>query len=329
MLSPEKLFQSLHKSEWPRVFTLYSRDEYLYRELRDAIRKAGFDLQRKDMKKKGPESSDEDLSCSTSLFQSRTFVWLETQAAPDRWSADSKKVWDRMVGRCDGESLVMCLNVSSAPSAKSGGAKKKPTSAKSGTMDLGEEFLFEVAPSAHLLWLKRMNRERGNSLDEKRLNFLSHLDTDLANLDQYVELWSLGGDTWAQIALSYGELDSSTSPNFANVNPAYAWVDALLEGNSSKALVMLQELLRKGQDPLPLLGLVSKTLKIWAYLEKGVTPQGEAPFLIDKVKRAMRQRSSSSLEVGGIKLGLAAKMDVLLKTRPVDAEALLVQLSSH
>lgn len=317
MLSPENLFQKIHQGRWPSIFTIYSRDEYLHRELAQAVRKAGFDIQAKDMKKKGPESEDEDLSCSTSLFQSRTFVWLETQTAPDRWSAESKKVWHRMVERCDGESLVMCLNVSALPNK-----------ASSRELELGEEYHFEVSPVSFPLWLKRMNRMRNNALDEERLKFLATLEADLLQLDQYVELWSLGGDAWAEIALSYGETKGGGVSLQRNVNPAYAWVDAILEGNSSQALAMLQELLKKGQDPLRLLGLISKTLKIWSFLERGVTPQGEAPFLVDKVKRAMRSKKTSS-RAGAHKLSLAARMDILLKTRPVDAEALLVQLSSH
>lgn len=317
MNSPEKLFQSIAQKKWPKVFTIWGQEEYLHRELRNAIRAEGFNYQFKDMKKKGPDPEDEDLSCSTSLFQDRSFVWLQTQAAPDRWSADSKNIWERMISRSDEHSLIFCLQVTTAFQA----AKKEK-------MDLGENYVFDVPPASYGIWLKRMNKFHQPPLEDHKLRFLEGLDASLSELDQYIELWSLGGDAWAEVALSFGAAPSAKLNLKSDANPAYEWVDALLMQNPQKALTCLSVLLEKGQDPLQLLGLVSKSLKIWAFLEKGINPQGEAPFLVEKVRRAMRQSSKGSGQQGCHKLSLAAKMDVLIKSRPVDASALLVQLSS-
>jgi DNA polymerase III delta subunit len=328
MLTPDKLFEAAFADKWPAVFCLQGNDDYLRRELRDLLRKQGFDIQYKDMKRKGPESEDEDLSCSTSLFQPRSFVWLETHAQPDRWSEGSKRVWARMVERADGQGLVLCVHVSNADSEKKGGVTPKKG------VDTGTLFRFEVLENEKKTWLERMNRSRGGKLGKPELAHLLALDTDLMNLDQLVELWTLGGDTWAKIGVSYVPGEKAEREEFVN-NPAYAWVDSFLEGHPEKGMKMLSRLLKDGQDPLPLIGLLSKTLRIWATLESGSTPRGEAPFLVDKVRRAMssyRPRKASGVRPEGPRgarlLQTAAEVDLWLKSRPVDAEGLLVRLTA-
>ncbi len=336
MLAPDKLFESAHAGKWPRVLNLQGNDDFLRRELRDLLKAQGFDVQFKDMKRKGPESVDEDLSCSTSLFQSRSFVWLETQAQPERWSEESRRVWARMVERADGENLVLCVHVSNADLEKKT-SSAKPT--KKDVTEVGAVFRFEVLEGEKATWLSRMNRKRGAKLGKPELEHLLGLDLDLMNLDQLVELWTLGGDTWARIGVSYvpGERQAREQ---SVANPAYAWVDSFLEGNPEKGVKMLGRLISDGQDPLPLIGLLSKTLRIWATLEAGGTPRGEAPFLVDKVRRALSsyrptKNPSSARGQRGVDtnrgariLQAAAQVDVWLKSRPVDAEGLLVRLTT-
>jgi|GEM_PF-1581720 len=335
MLVPDKLFESAHSGRWPAVICLQGNDDYLRRELRDLLRAQGFDIQYKDLKRKGPESADEDLSCSTSLFQPRSFVWLETHAQPERWSEESKRVWARMVERADGEALVLCVHVSNADSEKKAGTAKV---SKKDAIETGTAFRFEVLGGERKTWLERMNRKRGGKLARPELEHLLMLDAELMVLDQYVELWTLGGDTWARIGVSYvpGE---RLSREDEVANPAYAWVDSFLEGDPEKGIKMLSRLLKDGQDPLPLIGLLSKTLRIWSTLEAGASPRGEAPFLVDKVRRAMssyRPRKNPSsrggqgvdVKRGARLLDLTAQIDVWLKSRPVDAEGLLVRLTT-
>ncbi|MEO5668325.1 MAG: hypothetical protein ABIR96_09720 [Bdellovibrionota bacterium] len=326
MFVPDKLFESAHAGKWPAVICLQGNDDYLRKELRDLLKAQGFDVQYKDLKRKGPESADEDLSCSTSLFQSRSFVWFETHAQPERWSEESKQIWSRMTARADGDGLVLCIHVSNADSEKKAAAPK-PTK----NFDTGTLFRFEVLDSEKKTWLDRMNRKRGGKLDKNQLSHLLGLDTDLMNLDQYVELWTLGGDAWARIGVSYVPGERAQREDVV-ANPAYSWVDSFLEGRPEKGLKMLGRLLRDGQDPLPLIGLLSKTLRIWATLESGSHPRGEAPFLVDKVRRAMtsyRPRSGATEAHRGARLLEAvAQIDVWLKSRPVDAEGLLVRLTT-
>lgn len=334
---PDKIFTGAQAGKWPAVLCLQGNDEFLKRELKDLLKAQGFDLQYKDLKRKGPESSDEDLSCSTSLFQPRSFVWLETHAQPERWSEDSKRVWSRMCERADGEGLVLCVHVSNADSEKKGAAA--PKLSKKDAVETGTVFRFEVLDSERKTWLDRMNRKRGSPLTKAQLEHLLGLDADLMNLDQYVELWSLGGDTWARIGVSYVPGEKQAREDDV-ANPAYVWVDSFIEGQPEKGLKMLARLIRDGQDPLPLIGLLSKTLRIWATLEQGGVPRGEAPFLVDRVRRGIanyRPRKSPSPRMSGQGaqqdrgarlLEAAAQIDVWLKSRPIDAEGLLVRLTT-
>ncbi len=328
-LSPVKLFEMAEASRWPEVLYLHGNDEYLRRELKDLVRSQGFDLSFKDLKKKGPEGTDEDLSCATSLFQPRSFVWLESQAQPERWSEESKKIWKRMCERADGQGLVLCLQISSGDSDKAGSSR----TSKKEPRDTASAYRFEVLESERALWLARMNTRRGSRLKANELRHLEGLDADLMTLDQYVELWTLGGDTWARVGVSYVEGEVASRSEVVS-NPAYAWVDSILEAHPERGLKMLARLVKDGQDPLPLLGLLSKTLRIWATLEQGRTPRGEAPFLIDKVKRAMalsqgrKALASRRRQRGRLLLEAAAQMDVWFKSRPVDAEGLLVKLTT-
>jgi DNA polymerase III delta subunit len=331
--SPDALFQRAQADDWPEVFFLQGNDEFLRRELKDALRQQGFEILYKDLKRKGPEGQDEDLSCSTSLFQPRTFVWLETQARPDRWSEDSKRVWARMRERADGRGLVLCVQTSSGEVEKHSSAK----ASKKEAVDCGSGFRFHVLDSERSAWLDRMNAKRGGVLSQEQLRHLGALEADLMTLDQFVELWSLGGDTWARIGVSYVAGETRARQETVN-NPAYAWVDSFLEAHPEKGLKMLARLVKDGQDPLPLIGLLSKTLRIWATLEQGGVPRGEAPFLVEKVRKAMGKSRSTknpsalnrgvSSQRGQRLLEAAAQMDVWLKSRPVDAEGLLVRLTA-
>lgn len=316
MFSPQELFQKIHKADWPSVFILEGHDAYLGREFRNTLRNSKFDIQHKDLKKKGPQPHDEDLSFSTSLFSNASFVWLESQAKPERWAADSKKIWERMCERADGQSLILCLQLP-AP-AKAG--------KKLGTSKI-DTFRFESVPAEFPSWIKRMDKIHKANLSEEKQRFLQSFDADLMTIDGWVELWSLGGDVWAEIALGWGSRSQlqGKSNGYVSSNPAYAWVDAILAGDSRLASFKLHELMKDAKDPLPLLGLISKTLKIWAALERGIQPAGEAPFLIDKVKKALNRKSTSPAR-GTYLLGVASEIDVLLKSKPIDPQGALVRL---
>jgi len=317
MLSPQDLFKAIHESRWPPVLILEGNDTYLRREFRNALKSSGFDYQHKDLKKKGPQPHDEDLSFSTSLFSQASFVWLESQAKPDRWSAESKKIWERMIDRADGHSLIICLQLP-APVKATKNVSKSPI----------DSYRFETVPGDFPAWIKRMNKIHDANLSEEKLKFLQGFDADLITIDGWIELWSLGGDVWAEIALGWGEKkQGGPHSGYVSSNPAYAWVDSILSGDARLASFKLHELMSDSKDPLPLLGLISKTLEIWAALEQGVQPSGEAPFLIDKIKKAL-SRNAKVRGRGTQLLKVASELDVLLKSKPIDPQGALVKLSS-
>lgn len=321
MKSARELFALLEKNKAPACFLLEGADPFLMARLRDWLREQEFEFSQKDLKKKGPQLEDEDLAMSTSLFTPRSFVWLQSSARPERWSAESKRVFQRMQDKADGENLFLCVQILSASSTKKSAASKAASSLPT--------FSFEVSHSEKGHWLKEIDLSRKAKLGSEKLRFLHAMDAELMSLDTWVELWSLGGDVWASVALGWGQVDGGDEMDQI-ANPAFAWVDAIQRGDSRKAHVLLNKLFSEGGEALPLLALLSKTLRIWAAVERGQYPSGQPSFLVDKVKQNLRSRSRGNQKIhhGSALLSAAAEIDLLLKSRPIDAQASLAKLTS-
>jgi DNA polymerase III delta subunit len=310
-MSPEQLFQATAQGKVPPVVFVHGHDAYLRREWKKLLLKQGFEVAHKDLKKKGPESEDEDLSHGTSLFSARTLAWFETQAPFRKWSEASSRIWERMAARADGEGFVL---VCQFPSFSEKRALKE------------NEVSFDVEPMRLAPWLQRMNLSRGAPLAAAQLRFLETLNVDLLSLDNSVELWSLGGDAWAREALGWGK-PSVAGQESAAQNPAFEWVEAVVAGERGVALKALKALVREGEDPIRLLGLLNRSLKIYVAIETGLPMGNEAPFLVDKVRRLAKKNPRSLADRGRRLLEETAQADTWLKSRPVDGDALLARLS--
>jgi len=312
-VTPEQLFQKTAQDELPAVVYLYGDDAYLRREWSKLAQKKGFEIVTRDLKKKGVEEADEDLSCGTSLFVTRSVAWVQSQLPFHKWSKESARVWERMEKRADGQSLVLVVQ---GPSFSEKRAMR------------ADEFVFETERGRWAAWIKRMNEVRGAGLSSERLFFLESQDADLLSLDNWVELWSLGGDAWAKEALGWG-VPTAPGESVTTGNPAFEWVDALISGDRPVALARLKELQRQGEDPLRLLGLLNRSLKVMVAIESGAAVPPEAPFLIDKVRRLNKKNPPTASGRGIRLLAIASQADVWLKSRPVDGDALLVRLSQE
>jgi DNA polymerase III delta subunit len=310
-MNVEQLFQLTAQGKLPPVLFIYGSDGYLRREWKKLVEKQGFEVAHKDLKKKGPESADEDLSHGTSLFSQRSMAWLETQAPFKKWSAESLRIWKRMEERADGQGFALvcqCPSFSEKRSLKD------------------NEVSFDLDPMRLAPWIQRMNQSRGSPLAAAQLRFLETLNVDLLSLDNSIELWSLGGDAWAREALGWGR-PAAPGQESNSPNPAFEWVEAVIAGERSVALKALKALVREGEDPIRLLGLLNRSLKIYVTLEMGLPMGNEAPFLIDKVRRLAKKNPRSSPDRGKRLLEETAQADAWLKSRPVDGDALLARLS--
>jgi DNA polymerase III delta subunit len=311
-MTAEELFERTKKGKLPASLLLQGEDVYLAREWKKLLRSSGYEITDADLKKGGPDASIEELGQGGSLFSSRTLLWLKKPTAPSQWKADNKALWKRMIGRADGESLVVVLQAASD--------KRVNWSA----LALSETVVFHVDPARKGSWIKRMNDSRGSPLSVDKLQFLASFEEDLMTVDNWVELWSLGGDVWAEGTLGYKAGARSTeSRERMPENPAFAWVDAVLRGDRTQSTKLLRHLWDDGQEPLQLLALLSKSVRILASLEDGGKAAGQPEFLINKLRGLARQGRSTR---GRKLLRDCAELDRQLKSTTIHPFAALMRL---
>ncbi|MBS1985248.1 MAG: hypothetical protein JST16_13845 [Bdellovibrionales bacterium] len=308
-MSPEELLKRTAAGKVPALLILKGQDPYLSREWKKLLRKAGFDLEEKELKKSGPDASAQDAAAGMSLFQTRQILWMRAVSPPSAWSKEALYAWKHLQAQADGDTLCVVLQVDT---------DKRLKWDSLGIKDVVE---WQVDPSALGPWLKRMNESRGSFLKAEQQSFLLSLEADLLQLDNWVELWSCGGDLWAERSLGWGTRPAGGA--MTNTNPVFAWVDAVLAGKRRDSVRLLRKILDQGEEPLQLMALLSKSVRILASVSQGRPVRGQPDFLVQKL-----QRLKSSLPAGHAQrlLKRSAEVDRLMKSSPVKASALLLRL---
>jgi len=269
MLSVEDLFRDTSNGALPASLVMQGDDPYLYREWKKLLEKAAIEVTEVDLKRKAPESVLEDSSGSMSLFRAKSLLIVKNPATFSQWKSESKKVLAQLLKNADGETSFVVFQV---PFDKR---------QKWGSLGFEAETHLEVAPERKISWLNRMNELRSAPLNTDQLKFLALLEDDLLILDNWVELWSLGGDTWAEKSIGWGRTvqGGSRPPQVA-----FAWVDAIVLGDHKLSLRYLDMLKTDSQEPLQLLGLLTKSVRILSGLELGLDLSNQPPFLVNKLK---------------------------------------------
>ncbi len=323
--SAEIFFEGLWKGNFPEFIQIRGENPFLERELRTSFKNLGFDIFREDLKTSSPNGALEDIGLATSLFQPRRVLWVQSKTGSDKWSKEGLRIWNRIVSNADPETMVLIFQITTAPS----GAKKT----KSKDDSPAAEFInFQAVDKT--FWLEQLNLRRKKFLDPGRRGFIMNLDLDLMAMENAVELWSLGGDGWATDNLGWASKGGSSAAinplGNSSANPSFAWVDAVLDGRESEAALLSKELLNGGGEFLMLLGLLTKSLKIWAMLEEGRVDSTQPPFLVSKlqkVRKTWQQREGNSAAALQRILHWCANSDFWIKSKPVDDESLMLRIS--
>lgn len=303
-------FQEWTQKGTPASVLAKGHEPYLERELRACFKKGDVEFDRRELKKTGPDGSVEESGAGLSLFGTRKILWLAATSPVSQWSAEAKTVWSRLLSQADGDSLSVILHVD---------ADKRFKWDSLGRFDATLEFA--ARPEESLGWLEKMNAARGSRLDAERLRFLASDETDLSILENRVELWSVGGDLWAERSLGWFAGARGSGKAHDTANPGFAWCDAVLAGQSTEALRRLKALLDDGEEPLQLLGLLGKSVRILATLDSGRSPVGQPEFLVGKLRRLGARPG-----YGKRLLARVAEVDRLLKTSGVKPFAAMSRL---
>lgn len=299
-----ELLEALREGKGPLLLLLRGEEPYLLKEFKMAVRAAGEVVVEEELRKGGPEAPMLEHAQGISLFGGRNALWLKA-TSPSQWSAGAKKIWSELRGAAEDGHVRIVM--------RADGDRRVSWAA------LGAMTTVDIDETDTSFWLRRMNEARGKFLDDKKLTFLSGLEADLSQYDNWIELWRWGGDLWAERTLGWspgarhavrGEFD----------NPAFAWVDALLEGNRSAARRLLRENLDKGGEAIQLVALASKSARILATLDAGREVRNQPDFLVRKCSR-FKGRGRGAQLVRGL-----AEADRLLKSSTADPESLLARL---
>lgn len=303
-MSLEKFFEDLENQKLAPLLRIQGDDPYLQREWKMALQRQGIEFVECDLKKTGPRTEAEELGSGLSLFSAKRLLCLTHPAPLSQWSKLSLEIWRRLAQQADGESFSLVLM---SPADKR---------LKWDSLAFDTEVTFEVSPEKKLFWIERMNQRRGKELNKSQLQFLASFEDDLLLLDNWVELWSLGGEIWAEKTLGWKAEGKHREVGAAN--PAFAWVDAVIQGDQKGALKNLRRLEDDSQEALQLMGLLTKSVRILAALDLNLSTKGQPPFLVDKLK-ARRHRAQKLLQK-------CQELDWKLKSSAVDKFTLLSTL---
>lgn len=306
---------------------LQGSDLYWERELKNALKKTSQEFRCLEIKKSGPTRDLESYSMGGSLFSNLQILWLKCPHSLSQWTVDAWKIWEDLKSRCDDQSFWLIIQV---PLDKRMNFNKLEMPQK---IQLGLE---EGDKRAGLVFL---NERRGKFLNGSQLEFLTkNFDESMIQYDQWIELWSLGGDLWAEAALSWRNensknRDQATSKRKMQVfaageTPAFLWVDAVLRGQRKTALQILDHLLQvEGAEVLQLMALLSKSLRILALLENLQSPIGSSDFLVNKMKNILRTPNYKKGRVTRL-LEFCVESDRKLKSSATNAQSLLIRISA-
>jgi DNA polymerase III delta subunit len=279
-----KLYQK-NPSQFVRVM-FEGHDPFIEQCLRDLPVKKGFEKIVYQMPKTGPDGDFETEARTTSMFSSARLLWLPFCSAPSGWSAANRRLWDHLQLDWPIDDLLLWVQVKADKRVKWDGFGHFVRVSIDGE-DAAErsEWLDVIASKAQF------------KLGSNEKQFLLAFEADLLEMSSWVELWALGGNVWAEKSLGWlSNVDPKSWVKLgAGDNPAYLWVESVLRGDAKNSRLLVTRLLRDGSEPLQLLSLLTKSLKIFVGLELDVKSliQGQPPFLIDKVRRSLGQGARS------------------------------------
>lgn len=286
-------------------------DPYVEKEILAAFKKNNFEIDKRVLGPQGPTSEHLDTFSACSLFSSKKVLWLESHQTAKGWSEASLKIWKQILLQTNVQDLLVVLKV---PLDKR---------LKWDFLELAIEVDLTSANLDKKFWLGRINNLKGKALQASQLHYLATFDEDLLTLENWIELWSLGGDIWAQRQIHWGEPSTaSSSQNSGTQQPSFAWVDAILQSKPKLAVELTNRLLNKDlSEPLQLLGLLAKSAKILRAIEIEGDLSEYPPFLVKKL---------SAYRGKGIKLlRYCAILDKQLKTTSMDPQASLAWIGTQ
>jgi DNA polymerase III delta subunit len=309
-LSLKKLIHSLEKKEMYKNLVLHGENTFIFSEMKKLVESQGFSLKRFSINKQGPGADVEAEAMGLGLFGEGTLLWLKSSHSPDQWSGEGKKLYHRILDACDAQTLSMILELPG--SDKKNVVLYQESENNSVRMDINDEDLS--------FWIERINKSLPQPLSSDRCDFLLHFDSDLLMYSQWMELWSLGGDLWASQALGWEKNSSlEVDKNFNSKQPpAFAFIDAILLKHKKEALHFLDRLYEQQQDPLQLLGLISRNARMLSVVQRGDMPEKTPSFVVQKLKRS-KVPAWRWLEE-------CAQIDNLLKSSSVDSKALYAKM---
>lgn len=300
------------------VIRVQGEDSFLESEIKNRFRGDGVEVSSLVCKKSGPSAEILDACAGTSLFSPNLCVWISQMSAPSQWSTESQNIWAKILECAKEPGVSVFVQV---PQDKRVQWKNLEASlVVAGDIDL-------AAPAQKLFWMERKVKKQNLKISKERLNFLALCDFEtLGDLYNALELWDLGGDVWASRTLGWSASFANPRSEYelgaglkrwdsSDSNPAYAWVDAVLRGDRKSMLQALNRLEEEGEEPLPLLGLITKSLRILLTLEQGLEPASSEPaFLVQKLKKVSSDwRRQKRPHRGSQLLEKCAVLDLKLK----------------
>lgn len=309
----EHFFKVASQGKMPGLVLLRGDDPYLGREFFDLMREQQIELHRFECKATGPDANVESAALGMGLFAQKTMVWLKAKDPPSKWSKDSLHRWESLRSNADGETLFVVLQV------------PEDRRLKWDVLSIDTIYTWTVMDGAVMPWVQRMAKKRDWQPGAERLNFLVNLGLEMMELDTAVELWSLGGDLWASKSLGWGQKSAQAGIlSSSSGNAAFDWVDAVVEGRRSDAVMLSRHLVdQEGSEPIQLLALLSKSLRLVAILNRHWSTKDYPDFLVRKwrSKRLDQQRIDSLL-------ASLQQVDLRLKSSASDSLANLQHLSA-
>ncbi len=272
--------------------------------LRSELKKTRRELKVFEVKKEGPSPELEAEFLALDMFSSSKVFFLVLKASQKDWDDHARFVWEKLIKNSDPSGNLLYV-----------GGEYKYTE----KIDAPLRISVEKAHIETVEWLKYYNESSQSALKPEHLNFLSMQSfEDKSELFQYIDLWSLGGDEWAIHSLGWNTPSASQAKERAPENLSYAWVDAALAQRKTQYLRFTSELIEKnGEEAIRLWALLGKSIKIQAQIALGENPIGEAPFLIQKLKRIPFKSEM---------LDYWCECDLAMKTTRVDVLAKIMNL---
>ena len=257
-----------------------------------------------EVKAEGPGVDIEGDFSALDFFSSSKVFYLHLKTDPHKWSDEAKRVWERLVQLSSPQGNWLFVSSESEKFLSSSPLR-----------------ILNGSSCAHsYAWATYFNESLSAQLSVEKINFLLTQEIeDILQLKHWIELWVLGGDEWARHALGWGDSAAGGTRVFqGDRNLSYEWVDAALSGNRKVFLQLSQHLIEKDvEDPIRLLALLGKSIKISSQLALNEEVVGEPPFLITKLKK---------LKFRPEVLEWWCKCDLSLKSTRADALGLLAQI---